>query len=111
MLVLPPGHAEQLRRPRYHLNVRERWIIGSLLVVLAALAVALVVSIGTSEHKTASGCVDVKFPTTIGGAEIYKCGQQARALCTSVSNRAEFTDIEGRAIAVECRKAGLPVGG
>jgi hypothetical protein len=110
MLILPPGHAEQLQRPRYRLNVRERWIIGSLLVVLAALAVALVVSISTSEHKTASGCVDVKFPTTIGGAEIYRCGQQARVLCSSVSNRTKFTDIEGRAIAVECRKAGLPVG-
>jgi hypothetical protein len=111
MLVLPPGHAEELQRPRYHLNLRERWIIGSLLVILAALVVALVVSISTSEHKTAGGCVDVKFPTTIGGAEIYKCGQQARVLCSSVSNRATFTDIEGRAIAVECRKAGLPVGG
>jgi hypothetical protein len=111
MLVLPPGHAERLRRPRYHLNLRERWIIGSLLVVVAALVVALVVSVSTSEHKTAGGCVDVKFPTTIGGAEIYKCGPQARVLCSSVSNRVRFTDIEGKAIAAECRKAGLPVGG
>jgi hypothetical protein len=110
-MVLPPGHAaEQLGRPRYRLNLRERWIIGSLLVVVAALVVALVVSISTGEHKTAGGCVDVKFPTTIGGAEIYKCGQQARVLCVSVSNRATFTDIEGKAIAAECRKAGLPVG-
>ncbi len=111
MLILPPGHAaEQVQRPRYRLNVRERWIIGTLLVVVAALTVAVVVSIGTSEHKTAGGCVDVKFPTTIGGAELYKCGTQAREMCSSVGQTQQLSDVEGRAIAVQCRKAGLPVG-
>jgi hypothetical protein len=109
VLILPPGHAAETLRPRYRLNVRERWIIGFLLAVVAALAIAVAVSIGTAEHKTANGCVDVKFPTTIGNAELYQCGSQARALCASVGTT-RFTDVEGRAVAVQCRKASLPVG-
>lgn len=110
MLILPPGHAETLHRPRYRLNLRERWIIGGVLAAVVALTVAIVVSIGTAEHKTAGGCVDVKFPTTIGGAELYRCGAQARELCASVGSTARANDVEGKAIAAQCRKAGLPVG-
>jgi hypothetical protein len=110
VLILPPGHAAESLRPRYRLNLRERWIIGGVLAALLALTVAIIVSIGTAEHKTANGCVDVKFPTTIGGAELYRCGAQARELCASVGSTARFTDVEGRAIATQCRKAGLPVG-
>jgi hypothetical protein len=111
VLILPPGHAaETLRRPRYRLNLRERWIIGGVLVAVLALTVAIVVSIGTAEHKTANGCVEVKFPTTIGGAELYRCGAQARELCRSVRSTARSGDVEGKAIAAQCRKAGLPVG-
>jgi hypothetical protein len=110
VLILPPGHAEEVARPRYRLNARERWIIGAVLAVVVAIAVAVIVSIGTGERTTAAGCIDVKFPTTIGGAELYNCGAQAREMCASVGLGTEFTDIEGKAIAVECRKAGLPVG-
>jgi hypothetical protein len=91
--------------------VREKWIVGAVLAVVAALVVAVVISIGSSGHKTAGGCVDVKFPIAIGGQEIYECGAQARELCASAGASAGLSAVEDHAVAEQCRKAGLKVGG
>lgn len=109
MLVLPPGHAEALRARR-RITTREKWILGSVLTVVAAVLVAVVISIATAQHRTSAGCVDVKFPITIGGEDIYECGARAKALCASVGTTQGFSSVPGRAVATECRKAGLPVG-
>jgi len=107
VLILPPGHDIGSRR---RLTVRERWIIRSVLAIIAVLAMVVVVSIATAEHKTAGGCVDVKFPIAIGAQELYSCDAQARALCAAVDTPGGLTGQAGQAVAVECRKAGLPVG-
>jgi hypothetical protein len=109
VLILPPGHAQTLERQR-RLSVREKWIIGSVLATVAAVIVAVVISIGSAGHHTGNGCVDVKFPITIGGEEIYECGAKARALCQDVSKADGLATVSGRAVAAQCRKAGLPVG-
>ena len=90
--------------------MREKWIVGSVLAVVAALVVVVVISIGSSGHRTANGCVDVKFPVAIGGQEIYECGAQARELCASAGTSAGLSAVEDRAVAEQCRKAGLKVG-
>ncbi len=90
--------------------MRERWIVGAVLAVVAALVVVVVISIGSSGHRTGHGCVDVKFAIAIGGQEIYECGAQARALCASTAASAGLSAVEDRAVAEQCRKAGLKVG-
>jgi len=109
VLILPPGHAQTLERQR-RLSVREKWIIGSVLATVAAVIVAVAISIGSAGHHTGNGCVDVKFPITIGGEEIYECGAKARALCQDASKADGLATVSGRAVAAQCRKAGLPVG-
>jgi hypothetical protein len=109
VLILPPGHAQTIRVPR-RFSVRERWIIGSVLAVVAALVVAVLISIGSSGHKTAIGCVDVKFPIAIGGQELCECGARAAELCASAGPSVGLSAVEDRAVAAECRKAGLKVG-
>jgi ABC-type Co2+ transport system permease subunit len=109
VLILPPGHALAVKAQR-SLSRREKWILGSVLAAIAAVVVAVVISIGTAEHQTANGCVDVKFPITIGGAEIYRCGASAQALCAGVGRDGGLTSVADRAVATQCRKARLPVG-
>jgi ABC-type Co2+ transport system permease subunit len=109
VLILPPGHADRLKLQR-RLSSREKWILGSVLATVAAVIVAVVISIGTAGHQTGNGCVDVKFPITIGGEELYQCGAKARALCAAVGTPGGFTSVSGQAVAEQCRKAGLPVG-
>lgn len=109
MLVLPPGHAETLR-VAHRVTPREKWILGAVLAGVAALLAAVVISIGSSGHQTGNGCVDVTFPVAIGGQEIYECGARAQALCASVNASAGRSAIEDRAVAAQCRKAGLKVG-
>jgi hypothetical protein len=105
VLILPPGHGRTI----HSVSAREKWILGSVLAVVAALAVVVVISIGSSGRHTGNGCVDVTFPIAIGGQEIYECGSHARALCASVGSTSSLSSVEDRAVATQCRKAGLPV--
>ena len=81
-----------------------------MLAAVAALVVVLVISLGSSGRHTGNGCVDVTFPIAIGGQELYECGSRARALCASAGGSTGPSTVEDRAVAVQCRKAGLPVG-
>jgi len=75
------------------------------------LAVAVVVSVATSGHSTGNGCIDVNIPYSIGGQEVYRCGAAARAVCAAVDTPSGFSGSAGHAVAAECRKVSLPVGG
>ena len=109
VMILPPGHAEAVRRPR-SLHPRERLMIRGVLGVLAVLAVALVVSLATAEKKSGHGCISVGLAYSTGGAQIYRCGASARAMCAGVGKPGGFVGATARALDSECRKAGLPVG-
>ena len=109
MMILPSGHAETLNQRR-GLSGREKWMIGGVLGLVAALAVVLVVSIATAGHKSGHGCVSVGLAYSTGGAQVYRCGDAARKLCQSVNEPGGTTGGAARSLSIECRKAGLPVG-
>jgi hypothetical protein len=69
------------------------------------------VAVLTTGHSTGNGCIDVTIPYSIGGQEFYRCGEAARTTCRSVDTPGGFVGPAGRAVAAECRKVGLPVGG
>ena len=95
-------------RPR--LSGRERWMLGGVLGAVAALALALVVSLGTSGQSSGHGCIYVTIPAATGAQELNHCGATARALCASALQPGAFTSQAAHVLAVACRKAGLPVG-
>jgi Formiminotransferase domain, N-terminal subdomain len=105
MLILPPGHAQQIRAP-----IRARWmgVVGAVLTV-ALIAFALI-AITTKGHHSGNGCVDVVIPYAVGGQELYHCGAAAKALCRGVDTPQGFSGTAGAAVATECRNAGVPVG-
>ena len=109
MLILPPGHSEQVLARR-GMTRRERWMVGSVLAVVAALAVVVVVALATGGHTSANGCVHVNLPYSTGGQEFYECGSKARSMCAQVNRPGGLSGAAARAVAVQCRKAGLPVG-
>jgi type II secretory pathway component PulM len=108
VLILPPGHARSLATAR-RLKPRERWMLAGVTALVALVAVALVISLASAGRSSGHGCIDVSVQAATGGSEIYRCGAQARALCSSA--RPGRTDVLGAAIVRECRKAGLPVSG
>jgi len=107
MLILPPGHAQTVKQGR-SLRARERWMIGGVLGVLAALAVVLIVSIGSTTKASGHGCVSVNLAYSTGGQHIYRCGAGARALCDGVGRVGGITGKPAEVVARECRKAGIP---
>ncbi len=108
MLILPPGHGvEAPRRPG--LSRRERWLIGSVLGLLAVICVAVVIAFTSVQKQSRNGCIDVSAATVIGGSELYRCGQAARDLCTEPGGKRSPNVAFARALAEACRKAGLPV--
>lgn len=109
MLILPPGHAKTVATRRA-LSVRERWLIRGVLATVAAVAITLVISIATAGKTSAHGCIYATIPGAVGAQQISECGADARQTCQSVRTSGAYTVESAKTIAVECRKAGLPVG-
>ena len=109
MLILPTGHADAVR-PGPAMRPREKWMIGGVVALLAALAVALVISFASSGGKSGHGCISVSLAYSTGGAQIDRCGGAARAVCAGVGRPGGLTGQPARSVVAECRKAGLPVG-
>ena len=112
MLIIPEGHYHELKDGR-KFNPRERWVVrGAVVVAVAvAIAVAITISVDGQQHTSHAGCIDVSAATAIGGSELYRCGSQARALCTTPTPAGRSKDFLAfrSALADACRKAGLPV--
>jgi hypothetical protein len=108
MLILPPGHWRAVAAPR-QLRPREKWIFGSMLGLGVAGLVALAISLLSVGHTSGNGCVDVTVAHVTGGTELYRCGAEARALCSSRGEAGGLNTALARALAVECRKAGLSI--
>jgi hypothetical protein len=107
-LILPPGHAETIASRR-RLSTRERWMVGAVLGAVVALAIAVAISIGSSGRASRHGCIYVTIPAATGAEEVYRCGAEARSTCSSARTPGVFSEASARAIAAQCRKAGLPV--
>jgi hypothetical protein len=110
MLILPQGHWQAVAA-RQRLRARDKWMIASVLGLVAAGVVALVISLASGGRSSGNGCVDVTAQYVTGGTELYRCGPEARSLCASVGVGGGPGTALSRAIATECRKAGLPVSG
>jgi hypothetical protein len=109
MLILPPGHAQAIRERRVF-RPREKAMLGGVLAILLAFAVVLIVALGTAGKRSGHGCISVALAYSTGGAQIYRCGSSARAMCASVGQPGGSVGATARALATECRKAGLQVG-
>jgi hypothetical protein len=108
MLILPPGHADAVRRRP--IRPREKWMIGGVGAAVAALIVALVIALATGTKKPGHGCISVALAYSTGGAQIARCGASAKALCAGVGVPGGLTGLPARSVAEACRKAGLRVG-
>jgi hypothetical protein len=103
VLIIPPGHGVSRGLSR-----REKWMVGGVLGVVAALALVLVISFASSGPSSSHGCIYATVPAATGAQQVHECGATARATCRSVNTA--YTAQAARAIAAACRKAGLPVG-
>lgn len=81
---------------------RERMAVGSLLIVLVLALAGLGVFALTSGAPARADCIDVVFPSTLGGAEIRGCGSHARRICASGGYRGIASELRAA-----CHKAGF----
>jgi ABC-type Co2+ transport system permease subunit len=98
------------RIPAYRLSRREKWMLGGVLGVVAALAVVLVISFVSSGPSSGHGCIYANIPGAVGAEQVHECGATARQTCRSVNAPGAYTRQAAHTLATECRKAGLPVG-
>jgi hypothetical protein len=113
-MVFAPGHfqqaSEQASSRRPFRSRRERVAVYVAAVVTLALVGLVVFSLTNHQRKTGHGCIDFNYSTMIGGAETYKCGAQARALCaTPATGKSIDTDFQTELYAA-CRMAGIRTG-
>lgn len=109
MMILPPGHAEAIRQPG-SIRGREKAMIGGVLALVAVLAVAVVISLGSTERQSGHGCISVGLAYATGGDKLYRCGATARTMCAGANAPNGIRGASARALSTQCRRAGLPVG-
>jgi hypothetical protein len=107
MLILPSGHYREVHAPRTPRRF-DRPLLGFVVVVLVAGAIALVISLASSSKVSHNGCIAVSAAGPVGGSEVERCGTEARLLCAASEQGALTGQAFAQALVVECRKAGLP---
>jgi hypothetical protein len=108
-MVFAPGHFQQATRRPFR-SRRERFAVYSAALVTLVLVGLLVYSLTTHQASSGNGCVDFNYTTMIGGAEMHKCGAQARTVCaTQPTGESIDTDFQTE-LYVACRKAGIRTG-
>jgi short subunit dehydrogenase-like uncharacterized protein len=83
---------------------REKTIVGALLAVVAAIAIALAAYALTSGSPARLDCIEVTFASTLGGARLHACGSRARVVCASAGRYKGIAD----QLSASCRHAGFP---
>lgn len=109
MLILPPGHAETVTVAR-RLRTREKWMVGGVLTIVAAVLVAVVIALSSGEPTSGNGCIHLTYAGPIGAQRIDQCGAPAQVLCRDLGSAGGFTGPAVPEVAAACRKAGLAVG-
>ncbi len=113
-MVYAPGHfrqtAEQSTRRRFR-SRRERVAVVGAAIVTLVLVGLVVFSLTNHQRKTGNGCIDFNYSTMIGGAELYRCGSQARTVCATPPSKKGIDGDYQTELYAACRKAGIPTGG
>jgi hypothetical protein len=109
VLILPPGHAKAIDARR-RFSSRERWMVGGAVTAVVAILVAVVIALAAGGRTSSHGCIYATVPAATGAQEVSQCGAAAVSTCMSVRAQGAYTQQAARVIAVQCRKAGLPVG-
>lgn len=104
-----PGHLEATRRRRYRTRRERLAVRGAALLSIALLALAIF-SLTNHQRRTGHGCIDFSYSTMIGGAEMYRCGAQARELCATPRTRRSIDGDFQAELYAACRKGGLATG-
>ena len=81
-----------------------------MLATLAALVVVVIIAISTADPTSGKGCVNVTVASSMGAQPLSACGARARTMCSLAGTPGGYTGTLARALATECRKAGIPVG-
>ncbi len=101
-----PGHLERTTRRRYRTRRERLAVRGAALLAVALLALAAF-SLTNHQRRTGHGCIDFSYSTMIGGAEMYRCGAQARELCATPPTRRSIDGDFQAALYAACRKGGF----
>jgi hypothetical protein len=107
MLILPPGHHKEITERR-QFSRRERGFMAGAGALVAALVVAVVISIGGASPTSAHGCVYVTIGSSTGALVAQGCGARARSICAEVSVPGVYAKQTIPLVAAQCRLAGLP---
>jgi len=83
---------------------REKAAVGALLATLLLALIALGAYALSSGSPARADCVDVVFPSTLGGARLHACGAKARQVCASSGAYRSIAQELG----ADCRRAGFP---
>ena len=84
---------------------REKTAVAVLLAVAALAAVTLGAFALSSGRPMRRDCIEVRFASTTGGAQLHLCGARARSTCASPPESFEGLASSLRAA---CRRAGFP---
>lgn len=95
--------SEPLRWPR---GGRLAVILVGIAGALAVAAVIVIASLNMPKHR--SGCIELTFASTLGGAAMHACGTHARSLCATPGQNPGLA--AHGVLEQACQRAKLPYG-
>lgn len=82
--------------------------MAAVIGIVLALIVAAVTFATVSPGRSAPGCVDVIVPSSMGAAQLHRCGADARQWCESLVGSSQPI---ARLALPDCRRAGYATAG
>lgn len=74
------GQHKRLSEPlRWTRGARIAVALAGVVAAAAVAAVIAVASLNAPRHR--AGCIEMTFPSTLGGASMHVCGSRARRMC------------------------------
>ncbi len=95
-------HSKRLSEP-LRWGRREKTAVGVLIACLALALAGLGAYALTSGAPARADCIQIVFPSTLGGAELHSCGARARYTCA----HPQAYRGSAEALRESCRRAGF----
>jgi hypothetical protein len=107
-MVYAPNHFREVNEPRTR-GTMERVSV-RIFALLAIVVIGITIySLTDHQRQTKNGCIDFDYTTMIGGAEMYKCGTEAKTLCLTPATVGGVDADFQTSLFEACRKAKLPL--